>query len=377
MSKPIRVLHITEMLQAGGIESFIMNVYRNIDRSKVQFDFLLTRDEEEFYDEEVKTLGGRKITINVDKKKNVFVRVFLESKQLYKILKNSDYNIVHVHSGTPLRVLYLVAAKLANVKTRIYHSHSAEVKGPHSMLKIKKQIFKCLKTLFKFVGTDFFACSEAAAEWMYPQNLLKNNQVKVIYNGIELDKFKFNPEVRSQYRKELGIEDNFVIGHIGRFTNQKNHDFLIDIFNELYKMDKTARLLLIGAGELEDDIHKKVERLGLSDKVLFLGVRSDVNKIMQSMDVFLLPSNYEGLPVVGVEAQAAGLQCVFSDNVTKEVAITQNTQFMSLSEPNNEWAKYISSLKNTESKKNTSDSITRNGYNIEKTVKELESLYIK
>lgn len=376
MNKPVRVLHVTEMLQAGGIESFIMNVYRNIDKSKVQFDFLLTRNEKEFYDEEVKSLGGTKLTIDIDKNKNVFIRVFLESIELYKILKKSDYNIIHVHSGTPLRILYLFAAKLAGIKKRIYHSHSAEVKGPHSMLIIKKYIFKFLKLFFKYSATDYFACSEAAGRWMYSKNLIKNNKVKVIYNGIELNKFIFNPNIRERYRKNLNLKENFVIGHVGRFTHQKNHDFLVEIFYELYQFDKSARLLLIGEGELKESIKLKVKSLGISKVVLFLDVRSDVNNIMQAMDVFLLPSNYEGLPVVGVEAQASGLITVFSDNITKEIDITNNVTFISLNEPSKNWANKIMSQKDTIVRGDTSKHITKNGYNIENTVKYLEEIYI-
>lgn len=376
MNEPVRVLHITEMLQAGGIESFIMNVYRNIDKSKVQFDFLITRDENEFYDEEIKKLGGRKLIIDIDKNKNVFIRVFLESIQLYKILKNSDYNIIQVHSGTPLRIFYLFAAKFAGVKTRIYHSHSAEVKGPHSMITIKKYVFKFLKLFFEYAATDYFACSEEAGKWMYSKKLIQNNKVKVIHNGIELNKFKFNSDIREKYRQELNLKDNFVIEHIGRFTHQKNHNFLIDVFDAIYKIDKSARLLLIGEGELKKNIQLKVNDLGLAEVVIFLGIRSDVNNIMQAMDVFLLPSNYEGLPVVGVEAQASGLMTVFSENITREIDITENSMFISLNEPSNIWASKVMNKKNSTVRGNSLKDIIKYGYNIEYIAKYLEGIYI-
>lgn len=376
MNKPIRVLHITEMLQAGGIESFIMNVYRNIDKSKVQFDFLLTRNEKEFYDEEVKGLGGRKLTIDIDKNKNVFIRVFLESIELYKILKSGDYNIIHVHSGTPLRIFYLFAAKFAGVNTRIYHSHSAQVLGPHSFRKVKQTIFSILKTAFPIVGTDYFACSKLAGEWMYTKRMNIFNKVKVIHNGINVDKFKYNPSTRDRYRKKLAIENNLVLGHIGRFTEQKNHEFLIEIFYELNKINPDSRLILIGSGELEENIRKKVEKLNLSDSVIFLGVRDDINNIMQAMDIFILPSHYEGLPVVGVEAQAAGLKAIISDNITSEVIFTDNVVKIPLNKTSKEWAEIILQSVEKFVRKDTTIDIVKNGYDIKYVSKNLEMFYI-
>lgn len=371
-----RVLHVTEMLQAAGIESFIMNTYRNIDRNKVQFDFFVTRDEKEFYDDEIQSLGGKKFVVDIDKNINVFARVIKESIELKKVLKNEKYDIVHIHTGTPLRIFYLIAAKFGKVKTRIYHSHSAEVLGPHAMIGTKKIIFKILKHFFEYVGTDFFACSNAAAEWMYSSKLISNNSVEVVYNGIDLKRFEFNKDIRYDYRKKLGIENQFVIGHIGRFEEQKNHTFLIDIFNEIYISDSSARLLLIGKGDLEQEIRDKVVQYGLNDAVTFLGVRDDVNKIMQAMDVFLLPSNYEGLPVVGVEAQAAGLKMISSDNITKEVAITPNIEFVSLGKSAREWAEIILNVKENYIRNNTSELIKANGYDIKNIANKMEKFYL-
>lgn len=371
-----RVLHVTEMLQAAGIESFIMNTYRNIDRNKVQFDFFVTRDEKEFYDDEIKSLGGRKFVVDIDKNTNVFIRVIKESIELKRVLKREKYNIVHIHTGTPLRIFYLIAAKMAKVKTRIYHSHSAEVLGPHEMIGYKKLIFKILKQFFKFVGTDFFACSNAAAEWIYTSRLISSNNVKIIYNGIDLNKFKFNKDIRDNYRKKLGIENKFVIGHIGRFEEQKNHKFLIDIFNEVYQSDPSARLLLIGKGNLEQEIRNKVLKYGLNDSVIFLGVIDDVNKIMQAMDVFVLPSNYEGLPVVGVEAQASGLKMISSDNITEEVAITPNIEFVSLDKSAKEWAEIILDVKENYVRYNTSKLIQQSGYDIRSVANKMERFYL-
>ena len=375
MCDKIRVLHVTEMLQAAGIESFIMNVYRNIDRERIQFDFFITRDEKEFYDDEISKLGGKKFVTNFNQNSNVFIRVLKESKALYKFLKKSDYQIIHVHSGTPLRIFYLLAAKCAGVKKRIYHSHSAEVKGPHSNLGIKKVIFKFLKVFFPLFGTDFFACSKAAGEWMYTKNMIRHDKVRVIYNGINSIEFQYDEEVRKVYRKELGLENKFVIGHVGRFNTQKNHTFLIDIFREIQTMDKQTVLLLLGEGELEGNIREKVSNLNLSETVKFLGVRHDVNKVMQAMDAFVLPSNYEGLPVVGVEAQAAGLPMFWSDNITNEVVITPNINLLSLNLSAKEWAKIIMQKGKKNHRKNMLDYIVKSGYDLSKSDNELQKFY--
>lgn len=369
----IRVLHITEMLQAAGIESFIMNTYRHIDREKVQFDFLITRDEKEFYDEEIRTLGGRKIVVDFMHIKSTFLRVIRESIEIKKILKETDYDIVHIHSGTPLRVFYLIAAKNAGVKTRIYHSHSAKVMGPHRLLQFKIIIFTLLKQLFPRYATDYFACSRLAGEWMFPQRI--QDQVKIIFNGIDSEMFKFDEKSRRKYRKVLNIENYFVIGHIGRFNDQKNHVFLIDIFADLVKQDDRALLMLLGEGELFETIRKKVEKLDLTDKVMMLGVRSDIPQLLQAMDVFVLPSNYEGLPVVGIEAQASGNLCLLSDQVTPETVITENVKLLPI-DSTNIWVEEILLAKKFK-KKDTSQIIKESGYDISTTAQYLQDFYIK
>lgn len=365
----VRVLNVTECLQSAGIESYIMNVYRNIDRSKVQFDFLVTRNQDEFYDAEIRKLGGRKFVIDRMKIKSTVVRVLMETWDMYNFLKKEKIEIMQVHSGTPLRVFYLIAAKKAGVKTRIYHAHSAEVFGPHKGLFIKKKIFYFLKKLIPFFATNMFACSKAAGVWMYPKNV--QDKVEVINNGIIISKFKYNEEIRKKYRKEMEVSEKVVIGHVARFKEQKNHTFLIDVINDVVRENKNIELWLIGNGELEDEIKDKVNKLNLNDNVKFLGVRDDVNNLMQAMDLFVLPSNYEGLPVVGIEAQAAGLRCLFSTTITQEVAITPNVKFIDLKI--DEWKNAILKYKTID--RYTEKYIKEAKYNIESTVEYLENVY--
>lgn len=367
----IRVLHITEMLQAAGIESFIMNTYRNINREEVQFDFLVTRDTEEYYDKEIAELGGKKLVIDFMEHKSTFLRVLKETRALKKILDESSYDIIHVHSGTPLRIFYLAAAKRAGVKTRIYHSHSAKVMGPHKLLRVKRMIFWLLKQFFPKYATDFFACSELAGQWMFPKRIQK--KVQIVHNGIDTERFRFNDEIRLDYRKKLNLINNYVIGHIGRFNDQKNHSFLLDIFKEVAERNEDARLILIGEGELEEQIKSKIRKLHLEQKVQMLGVRRDVAQIMQAMDVFVLPSNYEGLPVVGIEAQASGNLCLLSDQVTPETVITPNAKLLSIGNTD-VWVKAIEEARNFK-KADTTDLIVKQGYDIRYTVKWLEKFY--
>ena len=210
---------------------------------------------------------------------------------------------------------------------------------------------------------------------MYTKNMIRHDKVRVIYNGINSIEFQYDEEVRKVYRKELGLENKFVIGHVGRFNTQKNHTFLIDIFREIQTMDKQTVLLLLGEGELEGNIREKVSNLNLSETVKFLGVRHDVNKVMQAMDAFVLPSNYEGLPVVGVEAQAAGLPMFCSDNITNEVVITPNINLLSLNLSAKEWAKIIMQKGKKNHRKNMLDYIVKSGYDISKSVNDLQKFY--
>ena len=368
--EPTRILHITEMLSAAGIESFIMNMYRHIDRSKVQFDFLVLRNQKEFYDDEIKKLGGKKYFVE-STKKNTWARILDESKQIENFLKKNSYQIVHIHYTTPLRAPYLLAAKRAGVKTRIYHAHSAAVSGKSNLKLLVYSYYR--KKITKW-ATDYFACSKAAAEWIFEENLVKNGIVKVIYNGIDIDRFAFNEKTRISTRKQLGLKNEYVIIHTGRFLEQKNHKFIIKVFDELKKKYNNVRLLLLGTGELVEEIKSMVLELGLQQDVIFLGVKADVENYLCAADCYLMPSLYEGLPVAAVEAECSGLPCVFSENITREIELQENVKFLSLNDSEEEWCKQILKFKDlprTDGKK----AIKKNGYSIEAGAKNLQKFY--
>jgi glycosyltransferase involved in cell wall biosynthesis len=371
MEKQIRVLQVTTVFKAAGIESFIMNMYRNIDRSKVQFDFMVMRNEEEFYDEEIKQLGGKKFTIS-SSARNVFVKVLKESMELYKFLQKNPYEIIHIHYTTPLRAFYILAAKRAGVKIRIYHSHSAEVSGKS---KIKQFIYNWLRKCIGNWGTHNFACSEVAAQWMFSQEILASKRYKVIYNGIDVNKFQFNLEDRNAVRRKLRIEDRYVIIHTGRFLEQKNHRFILEVFKELKSKCSDAYLLLLGSGDLFENIQQLVKQYNLENDVCFLGVRPDVNRYLSAADCYIMPSLYEGLPVAAVEAECADLPCVFSTNITDEVALTERVTFLSLDEQITKWCDVLLKYRNLE-RRNVSDKIVECGYDVKSVAEYLQKFYI-
>lgn len=369
MSEPtIRVLHITEMLSAAGIESFIMNMYRHIDRSKVQFDFMVLRNQKEFYDDEIEKLGGRKYYVHSNIS-NTWLRILDEANQIERFLKHHHYDIVHIHYTTPLRAPYLRAAKKAGVGTRIYHAHSAAVSGKS---KLKMAIYKYYRSRITKWGTEWFACSKAAAEWIYPENFI--GKVKVIYNGIDIDRFRYDTNRRNSTRKSLGIQDEFILIHTGRFIDQKNQSFVLDIFYELKKKCKTAKLIFLGDGCQLQNIKEKANRLKLSDDIRFLGVKGNVEDFLCAADCYVMPSLYEGLPVAAVEAECSGLPTVLSDNITREVQLIDNVSFVSLKESVGVWCDQVLRYRN-ESRKDEGENVMKGGYDVKDVAKKLQNYY--
>lgn len=353
-----RVLIIaTTRLGYDGITSVLMNYYKNIDKSKIQFDFIPAAGIENWVNEEILTLGGK--IYNVPSRKKNIISYMLAIK---KIIKNNKYKIVHMHGNSATLYLEILAAKLAKSKFRIAHCHNSTCtyKIIHYMLK---------KRLNKDI-THAFACSKLAGEWLY------NRKFYILNNGIDIEKFKYNEDIRSEYRKQLGLDKYFVIGHIGHFSYQKNHEFLLDVFSRVYSENSKARLLLIGEGELESEVQSKINSLGLQDVVMRLGKRNDNNKLLQAMDVFVLPSRFEGLPVVLVEAQTAGLFCVVSDVITEEAKLTEHIKYLSLDDSIDKWSYEINSRKNY--KRNDSYYLLQKSkFNVKNEAKRLEEFYLE
>ena len=363
--KPIIVAQVMGKWLGNGVESVIMNYYRHLDHSKIQFDFICDEDSTRIPYDEIKKLGGR--VFLVPKYQNLPKYL----KALEKLFKENQYRIVHSNINT-LSVFPLYAAKKAGVPIRISHSHSTS--NPKEW---KRNLIKnILRPFSKRYATDYFACSELAGRYLFGNKTFDRGEVKIIHNAIDIDKFRFDEVARKKLRKEFGIKDStIVIGHVGRFVQQKNHSFLVDVFKEYHEKNPDSKLLLIGSGPLEDEIKKKVERLGLGDSVLFLGQRDDINKLYSVMDVFCLPSLYEGLPVVGVEAQVAGLLCELSSGMTKETKVLNTMRFISLERTPEEWAKTIFEDYSRLKRHDAVEEIINNNFNIKKEVSKLEDKY--
>lgn len=364
MDKPIKVLQIIGDVVGGGVETVIMNYYRNIDKTKIQFDFVVHKGALPQYITQVKNYGGKVYEIT-SYKSNILKYTY----EIYKIIKENNYEIVHSNMNS-LSGFPLFAAYLAGAKVRILHNHTTD-NPAEGIRTIAKRILRPFARLF---ANQYWACSKLAAEWMYGKNAVTNGKVTIINNAIDLEKFKFNKEKKEQLRKELGIENCFVIGHVGRFVKTKNHEFLIDVFNEVLKQRNNAKLLLIGDGNLKSLIEAKVKNLGIEKAVIFLGVRNDVADLYNAMDVFVLPSLYEGLPVVGVEAQTNGLPFICSDRVTNEILLTDNIRLLSLQQYKTEWCDAILNAEREEFAQHK-DSLLEN-FDIKNESKKLEKKYL-
>lgn len=363
--EPIRIAHIVGKWVGGGVEAVIMNYYRHIDRNKIQFDFLCDDDSTNIPYDEIEKLGGRIILVPP------YQKVFKYHKELKRIFKENKYKIVHSHINT-LSVFPLFAAKCAGVPVRIAHSHSTTNKK-----EWKKNLLKlALRPFSKVFATKYMCCSELAGRWLFGDKEFDKGNVYILNNAIDLDKFKYDEKLRIKKRKELGIKDDtLVIGHIGRFVEQKNHRFLIDIFNELHKKNPNSILLLVGQGPLQEEIKEKVHSIGLDDSVIFLGQRNDVNDLYQAMDLFLFPSLYEGLGMVVIEAQAASLPCVVSTEVPTVAKISELIKFVDLKELSIHWC--LNSIKMIDDcKRYCSDNDFKDSrYDIISESKKLEQYY--
>ena len=366
-NKPIRIAQIMGKWVGGGVEAVVMNYYRYIDRNKIQFDFICDEDSTCIPYEEIEKLGGKVILIPP------YQKIFKYHKELKRVLKEGKYKIVHSHINT-LSVFSLFAAKCAGVPIRIAHSHSTTNKKE----KKKNLLKQILRPFSKLFATDYMCCSELSGRWLFGNKEYDKGNVYLLNNAIDLEKFKFDENIRREKRKKLKIDDDtLVIGHIGRFVEQKNHRFLIDIFNEVHKQNNNSLLLLAGQGPLMEEMKEKVKNLGLSDFVQFLGQRNDVAELYQAFDVFCLPSLYEGLPVVGIEAQASGLLCLFSDDMTKETKVLESTKFISLNKNSEYWANVIINDKKGYRRSYNKNQISNSGFNIKMEIKKLSEVYLK
>jgi glycosyltransferase involved in cell wall biosynthesis len=364
-NSPIRILHVFGIMNFGGAESYIMNIYRNIDRSKVQFDFIVHSSSKGHYDDEIFDLGGRIFIVPQFKLYNIFKYI-----KAWKNFFNgySDSRIIHSHIRSTASI-FLPISKKYGLKS-IIHSHSIS-----AGIGISAFVKNILQFPLKYIADYFFACSKEAGEWLFGRQLLSDGKVHIVNNSIDTQSFKYNIKTRNKIRKQLNLNGKFVIGHVGRFEYPKNHDFLIDVFKEVNSNYTNTILLLVGYGSLEQQMVQKVKQLGLEDKVIFLGRRTDISELLQSMDVFLFPSHFEGFPVTLIEAQASGLKIVASENIPSEVNITDLIEFVSLKTPANVWKQKVLEHKDGYNRNDMYRKVLSKGFDIKSNTKWLEEFY--
>lgn len=363
--KPIVVAQIMGKWVGGGVEAVIMNYYRHIDRSKIQFDFICDEDSTNIPYEEIEQLGGRVIICPP------YQKIFKYEKFLIDLFKKNKYKIVHSNINT-LSVFPLRAAKKAGVPIRIAHNHATSHKK-----EFKRNVIKmCLKPFSKLYATVYMCCSEKAGRWMFGNKDFDNNKVVLIKNAINIDSFIFNNKIRDEYKEKLGIKENeLVIGHIGRLVSTKNHSFLLKVFAEINK-ERDSVLLIIGQGPLEKEIRNQVDEFGLKQRVIFLGQKKDINNYYQIIDAFILPSLYEGFGMTLLEAQASNLPCVASTEVPKEVKLINDFEFIPLDSDIKKWSKTVLKLLKKNERKSNKELLVNKGYDIIKEAKKLTDYYI-
>lgn len=364
MSGAVRVLHVVGSMGIGGAETMVMNLYRQIDRQRVQFDFVVHTDQAGAYDGEIKSLGGRIYSCPRYRGVN-----HLSYRKWWKtfLRDHAEYKILHSHIRSTASLYLPIARKHGLVS--IIHSHStSNGKGIQAAFK------DILQLPLRRQADYMFACSEEAGKWLFGKKAVRSERFHVVPNAIDCERFRFDPVLRESVRKELGVEESFVIGHVGRLTPEKNHSFLFRIFQELLKREPNAALILLGDGKLRDNLKKEASALGISDRVMFFGARRNVSDYYQAMDAFVFPSVWEGLGIAALEAQASGLPCLIADTVPRAVDIGASlVTFLPLDKPAAEWAGMIHSVQRND----TSQFVRKAGYDIRNNAMAFQRFYEK
>ena len=360
----VRVLFISHHLNRAGTETFMMNVFRGINHSRFQVDFLIYTNKETDYTREVEAAGCK--IWRVPSRRESFFGWYCSLNKFFKE-HAKEYAAVHYCGNGLTAIAPLLFAYKCGIPIRIVHSHSSSSNGLHNRILHRLQ-----RGIAQRITTHHFACSSLAAKWFYG-----DSPAVVINNGIDSNRFAYNLDKRNEIRAELGFSDGVVVlGHVGRFEREKNHDFLLDIFTRYLSKNPNSYLMLIGVGNLLDAIKDKAVKLGVIDQIKFMGERSDVNVLLQAMDIFVMPSIFEGQPFVLIEAQCAGLPCLVSDVVNKDICLTENVETMSLLLSADEWALKIEQSLSTFIRRDQSKSVEMQGFSIASTIKYLENVYV-
>lgn len=369
MDKPIRILQCVTIMNRNGLENRLMDIYRNIDRSLIQFDFMTNRSEAGEFDAEIEQLGGRVYHMSRIAPRSFF-RYLRELRTFFQ--EHPEYKIVHSHLNT-LSTWPLMMAKRAGVPVRIAHSRNA------SMDRNMKMVYKAFSRIFiNGQATDRFACSRSAGIWLFGKKQVAYDTFHVIPNAIQLNRFLYSEDKRCKMRCELGIQEKeLAVVCVARFSRQKNHRFLLRVFFEIQKKNPNSRLYLVGQGELEQEIRDQVSKLGLDNSVVFLGSRSDVGDVLIAMDGFLFPSFYEGFGTVMVEAQCSALPILASDSIPCETKLCDCVEFASIKEEPAVWAEKLLALIEKSERKDNSVLIREKGYDIRQSYSWMQQFYLE
>lgn len=364
--QPIRILRVVTQMNRAGIESRLMELYREVDRSVVQFDFYTLRETPGQFDEEILSLGG-KIYYNPPLSVSRFYDIPKRFETFFRA--HPEYQIVHAHMNQWCGLI-LKGAKAAGVPVRIAQAHTSLNK-----LSLQCMVKNILKQPVNRYATDRIAVSDYAGKWLYGKKKVKQGEVLFWKNGIETERYVFSEEIRAMTRKELGLADEFTLMHVGNLRPEKNHEFLFRVFAEVLKEKPNSRLVLVGKDMSDGRLLQLAEEMQIAAKTMFLGSRKDVAQLLQAGDVFVFPSFYEGFPTAVLEAQATGLPCVISDTITREIAVTPLVEFRSIQTKPSEWARCVLAKEDT-NRINVSDMIVRAGHSLSDSVERVQKFYL-
>lgn len=371
----IKILHYIKHLESGGGEYLLYNLYKNMDREKIQFDFLVNSRKKEKLDDAMIKLGGRIVTLLDHEPKIIPVKIALAKKKLKQLLQSGEYQQFHIHCSNAQGLLYAEVAKSVGVPVRIVHSHNASFDGSFRLFKLAFHNF--WKKKYMQSPTDYIACSRLAAEWLYSKDIVKNERYILLKNGIETSKYSFSAEKREEIRSMLRLESKKILINIGRMEYQKNQIFLINVFAKICEISDEYRMIVIGKGSLEKKIKRSAQKLHVEDKIVFVDYTDKVEYYLFASDLFILPSLYEGLGIVAVEAQAAGLTTIVSDAVPEEANVSDLICSLPVSLGAEEWAGYILSAKINDDRVRYGDIVRQAGYDIQSSARELQEFYIR
>jgi glycosyltransferase involved in cell wall biosynthesis len=379
----VRVAVFTDKWTRGGIEAFIMNICRKIDHERIHIEIFTFQDGTDLYDKELEKLNIKKHAILKSEYITPVKRTFLSIMSFGKFMgymKENQFQIIHFNISHGVSLIYSFLSKVSGIKIRIVHSHNSSM-GNGSGMRLKKFAHETGKKIWLGSANHYWACSDEAANWLFTKKIMRLGSYDLIRNAIITGNYRFSLTKRINLREQLQIEDKYVIGHVGRFITQKNHKFLIDVMKLLVLENRNFRLLLVGEGEMEQEIRSYVKELQLEDYVIFFGPTADVQGVLSAMDLFALPSYFEGNPVVGIEAQANGLKCILSDSITKQAKITELVEYLNIGGEAEvrEWVdcvQYLSDLDGKlENRASYAETVKNAGYDIDEIATYVGSKY--